>query len=44
MQETRSEKQKQDRKIKQMEDELGAKSKALDELKEDFKQVIDFKN
>jgi len=27
-----------------MEDELGAKSKALDELKEDFKQVIDFKN
>lgn len=43
-QEIKSEKQKTDRRLQQTIDELDAKNKALDELKEDFKQVIEFKN
>ena len=40
----RSERNKMERKVRQLEEEIATKSKALNELKDDFKNVIEFKN
>ena len=40
----RSERNKMERKVRQLEEEIAIKSKALNELKDDFKNVIEFKN
>ena len=42
--EARSERNKMERKVRQLEEEIATKSKALNELKDDFKNVIEFKN
>ena len=40
----RSERNKMERKVRQLEEEIATKSKALNELKDDFKNVIEFMN